>query len=97
MSLKINAYGLELDFVYPEIKGGRASIEWCEAEIKDQPVGWRARRGYGGNCQRHATYNVNGKKLCRMHAGNEVLDQLFKNHKTHFYRVSNQPSVQRKP
>ena len=90
--MKLNSYGLELDFIYPADR-----IQWCEAPIKDQPTGWRARRDYGNTCQRHATYDVNGKKLCRMHAGNEVLDTLFSKHPTHFYRVSNQPSVQPKP
>ena len=88
--MKIKGFDLDLEFVYKR-------SEWCDAPIKDAPAGWRQRRGYGNTCQRHAAYVVNGKKLCRLHAGNEVLDQLFAKHPTHFYNKANQPSVQVKP
>lgn len=83
---------LKLEFILPH----EGKIE-CEAEIKDNPAGWRQRRGYGNNCQRHAAYRVGEKKFCRMHAGAEVLDILYAAHPTHFYRVSNIPAVQMKP
>lgn len=87
---------LDLDFVVPG-PGPQFRQEWCEAEIKDQPQGWRARRGYDNTCRRHAVYIVFGRKLCRIHAGAEILDQLFRDHPTHYYVQANVPRLQRRP
>lgn len=94
--MKVNH--LDVDFVLPvQSEVPRATRIYCEEEIKDQPTGWRQRRGYGNNCQRHAVYDIGSKKLCRLHAGTYLLDELFKAHPDYFYRKSNTPSLQRKP
>ena len=88
---------LGLEFIIQDWTQLRLKVQRCDAEIKDQPAGWRARRGYGKNCQRHAIYTFNGKRLCRIHAGAAILDHLMADHPTHFYRLANQPSVMKKP
>ncbi len=93
--MKVNKH--DLDFILPAVSAKKPKPERCEAEVKDQPEGWRARRGYGNNCQRHAVYNLEGRKLCRLHAGGELLDLLMQDHPTHFYRTANIPALQRKP
>jgi len=95
--MKINSQ-LELDFVLPGSRFNHKN-KWCEAPIKDQPNGWRARRSGDKNatCRKLAHYLVNGKGYCRQHAGGEVLDILYSQHPTHFYRLSNQPAVTVQP
>lgn len=91
--MKINSR-LTINFVVPNPPGTRIL---CDAEIKDQPAGWRLRRGYGNHCQRHAVYIINGEELCRLHAGDRVLDLLMKDHPSLHYIKSNVPRLQRKP
>lgn len=70
----------------------------CTAKVKDSPPGWRLRRGYGNNCQRHAVYLINNEGyFCRLHAGDRVLDLLMKDHPSLHYVKSNVPRLQRKP
>jgi len=52
----------------------------CEAKVQDftyQHRFGRWREQYGDRCQCKARYIVNGKKLCKRHAGVAALDHLL--------------------
>lgn len=50
----------------------------CEAQVNDFTKQWRARAGKDDLCERHALYLIDGKRFCKFHAGDYVLNYLLK-------------------
>lgn len=48
----------------------------CEATVGDATARWRARAGKDDICERSAAYRVNGRHLCKLHAGDACLELL---------------------
>ncbi len=50
----------------------------CEAIVTDAVKGWRERAGKDFNCERLSRYEVGGKKLCKLHAGEALINYHLK-------------------
>lgn len=64
---------------YRTVRSHTWKRERCEAEVTDFTKQWRTRsRRKDMNCERTVVYEINGKRLCGLHAGREALAILLK-------------------
>jgi hypothetical protein len=66
---------------YDPINGKRTarSREKCQGEITESGNrNWRQRQGLDFRCTRDALFDVNGDKLCALHAGRKLLEAALR-------------------
>lgn len=66
---------VKVKLILPERKPWRRPR--CSAEVQPATAHWRERFGKDTICELTASHEVNGKGLCRRHAGDLVLDLLI--------------------
>ena len=65
--------GVEFDYVEPHNPGKPWTKPRCEALVKEPTARWRDYCGRDDQCERRAHFVIDGRRLCRLHAGEAVI------------------------
>lgn len=50
----------------------------CHGEVKDGTKRWRDHAGRDYRCDRKAIFEVDGRKLCQLHAGDVLIERALR-------------------